>query len=80
MSRWVEDSEVALRNIHTGMAETLRATTGDGQGAKEAVDAYLQEVCRLRELLILKVSEMQSWEPVGLHRVEAATLSRLNLT
>ena len=76
MSKWVEDSEAALRKIHEGMTEILRS---DGQRSKRSVDAYLREVCRLRELLLLKVTEMHSWEPVGLYSVEAATISRLNL-
>jgi len=62
------------------MSELLRSTQfNDEVDSKQITDDYLQDVCKLRDLLNLKVSEMTAWEQAGLYQVEQATLARLNI-
>ena len=74
---WIEECETALKNIHERMTEILRLL--NSEKSKAVVDAYLADVCRLREQLLRKVVEMQTWEQIGLFKVEEAALSRLNI-
>ena len=80
-SEWMVDAQAIFSRIHSGMNEILRSTTEPNpDSAKASVDAYLNEVCKLRELLVVRINEMKTWKKHGNFKVENLTIDRLNLT
>ena len=78
MSEWFKESEASLQYIHQGMKDILlNLQSNDELSSKVVVDKYIEQVCRLKELLMQKVGEMSKWEESGFHAVERATLERL---
>ena len=77
---WLERARHSLKGIHEGMSNILTEIQGEDEVAsRQAVDDYLKHVCKLKQLLMVKVTDMASWEQGGVYSVEQIALSRLGI-